>query len=123
MDMLYPRTPGLLRLLGPLMLFCFSHVNALATETLLHNFTASYTSGRYPVGQLAVYGGQFYGMTRYGINNNGSIFKMTSAGLVTTLHEFSGSDGAFPNAGLIYVEGNFYGVTPTGGTNAYGNIF
>lgn len=96
----------------------------LASETILHNFTQSYTSGASPVGPLTLYGGQFYGVTKLGINGYGSIFKMTSTGMLTTLHEFAGSDGTYPETGLVFVGGNFYGTTYQGGaSNGYGVAF
>jgi len=44
--------------------------------------------------------------------------------LWTTLHDFAGSDGASPRAGLAQgTDGNFYGTTQQGGANANGTVF
>jgi uncharacterized repeat protein (TIGR03803 family) len=61
--------------------------------------------------------GNLYGMTENGgASNRGTIFKMTLAGAITTLHEFAISDGAVPQAGLVQAtDGNFYGTTFSGG--------
>ena len=70
--------------------------------------------------------GNFYGTTIYGgTNSNGTVFKITSSGTLTTLHSFSlFSDGAYPWAGLIQAtDGNFYGTTTAGGIGIMGTLF
>ncbi|CAN5422283.1 hypothetical protein BH10BAC2_BH10BAC2_18660 [soil metagenome] len=70
--------------------------------------------------------GTFYGMTSLGgTYNQGTIFKMTAAGVVTMLKHFNYPiDGASPYGELIKgTDGNFYGTTSAGGTNTYGTIF
>ena len=71
--------------------------------------------------------GNFYGSTvNGGPNANGSIFKITPSGTVTTLYTFCGQSdcGAYPYAGLVQsTDGNFYGTTPYGGTNNGGTVF
>jgi len=73
--------------------------------------------------------GNFYGTTVYGGTSGncgqgcGTVFKMTPAGALTTLHSFSGADGSFLAAGLLQAsDGNFYGTTDSGGSggNCYG---
>jgi uncharacterized repeat protein (TIGR03803 family) len=63
--------------------------------------------------------GNFYGTTvSGGASNSGTVFKMTVAGAVTVLHDFTSgtSDGSYPNASLIQgTDGNFYGTTYYGG--------
>jgi uncharacterized repeat protein (TIGR03803 family) len=76
--------------------------------------------------------GNFYGTTyEYASNNDGTIFTITTNGVLTTLCEF----GAFPNdypasgysepyTGLVQGgDGNFYGVTYDGGTNDEGAAY
>jgi uncharacterized repeat protein (TIGR03803 family) len=69
--------------------------------------------------------GNFYGTSTYsGAYDMGTVFKMTPAGAVTTLHSFNGTDGSQPYAGLIQAtDGNFYGTTTMGGAYQYGTIF
>lgn len=69
--------------------------------------------------------GALYGTCQTGgINNQGSVFKITTAGVVTTLVNFYGVNGAAPQAGLcLGSDGNFYGTTTAGGANNLGTIF
>jgi uncharacterized repeat protein (TIGR03803 family) len=70
--------------------------------------------------------GIFYGTTTGGgVNGYGTIFALTPAGKLKTLHSFDFSDGAFPEAGLIQgTDGNFYGTTSNGGANGVaGTLF
>ncbi len=67
--------------------------------------------------------GNFYGTTyEGGANGDGTVFKITPSGALTTLHSFcqlSGClDGQTPKAGLVQASnGNFYGTTLEGGAN------
>jgi uncharacterized repeat protein (TIGR03803 family) len=70
--------------------------------------------------------GIFYGTTTGGgVNGYGTIFALTPAGKLKTLHSFDFSDGAFPEASLIQgTDGNFYGTTSNGGANGVaGTLF
>ena len=69
--------------------------------------------------------GNFYGTTSSGgSGGNGTVFKITPAGTLTTLYSFAGSDGANPYAGLVQaIDGNFYGTTYAGGSGGYGTVF
>ena len=90
--------------------------------TLLHSFCAltNCADGAEPIGDL-VQGpdGNFYGTTYFGGKSNGTVFRITPAGTLTTLHSFVGypnNDGARPAAGLTLGDGgNFYGTTTAGG--------
>jgi uncharacterized repeat protein (TIGR03803 family) len=49
--------------------------------------------------------------------NCGSIFSISSSNVGSALHQFTGSDGAYPAAGLLpQADGNFYGTAGGGGT-------
>jgi uncharacterized repeat protein (TIGR03803 family) len=98
--------------------------------TVVHNFDS--TDGSAPAcGLVQASDGYFYGTTYEGGSNNtcpngcGTVFKMTSAGTLTTLHSFDSTDGANPIAALIQAtDGNFYGTTYAGGTGGdWGTIF
>jgi len=77
--------------------------------------------------------GNFYGTTQYGGTGfegsylgNGTVFKITPQGEVTTLYSFSiaGYLGANPTSGLVQASnGNFYGTTSAGGTLQPGGHF
>jgi uncharacterized repeat protein (TIGR03803 family) len=69
----------------------------------------------------------FYGTTISGGTNSpgyGTIFKLTTNGIITTLVSFNSTNGATPTAGLMQSnDGNFYGTTSSGGANGFGTIF
>ncbi len=72
--------------------------------------------------------GNFYGTTfGRGANGYGTVFKITPAGALTSLHSFTGADGQYPYAGLVQAtDGDLYGTTPEGGAGAYhlgGTVF
>ncbi len=71
--------------------------------------------------------GSLYGTTSAGGANGfdfGTVFKLTGAGKLVTLHRFNFTDGAFPEAALVQgTDGNFYGTTPNGGANGRGTLF
>src|ERR1019366_3915567 len=76
--------------------------------------------------------GNLYGTTEFGgASGDGTVFKITLAGTLTTIHNFNGADGAYPLSGLIQAsDGNLYGTTSGGGeganctfTNSCGTVF
>ncbi len=73
--------------------------------------------------------GNLYGTTSGGTGPNqvftwGTVFGMTPAGQLTTLHSFDVTDGANPDLGLVEdTNGNLYGETYFGGTQYNGTIF
>jgi uncharacterized repeat protein (TIGR03803 family) len=92
------------------------------TLTTLHSFDGS--DGEDPVAALIqATDGNFYGTTDLGgpnWYNTGTVFKITPAGALTTLHSFDFYDGEAPLAALVQAtDGNFYGTTSNGG-EAYG---
>jgi uncharacterized repeat protein (TIGR03803 family) len=91
-------------------------------RTTLHSFDRM--DGYYPhAGLIQGTDGNFYGTTLYGGNSAcysgcGTVFKITPAGQLTTLHSFDFTDGAEPSAPLVQARsGNFYGTTLGGGAN------
>jgi uncharacterized repeat protein (TIGR03803 family) len=70
--------------------------------------------------------GNFYGMTSLGgTYTYGTIFQVTPTGVVTVRRHLNyATDGANPIGELtIGADGNFYGMTSSGGANSYGTIF
>jgi uncharacterized repeat protein (TIGR03803 family) len=69
--------------------------------------------------------GNLYGTcSAGGFNNQGTVFKITTTGLLTTLHSFDETDGGAPQAALIQAgDGNLYGTTSQGGANGVGTVF
>lgn len=69
--------------------------------------------------------GNFYGTSSLGGTSNlGTVFKITPSGILTIVHNFSGSDGATPYAAPTQgADGNFYGMTSSGGTSNNGTVY
>lgn len=65
----------------------------------------------------------FYGTTAIGGTGNGTVFKITARGVLTTLHTFSLTDGAAPFGLMERTTGDFYGTTYLGGSNGDGTVF
>ena len=96
------------------------------TLTTLYSFCAQTdcTDGATPLGGVVqASDGNFYGTTTNGGAGNcdmpcGTVFKITPGGTLTTLHSFSGMDGANPFGGVVQAsDGNFYGTAFNGGPN------
>jgi uncharacterized repeat protein (TIGR03803 family) len=108
-------------------------LTAAGKQTVLWAFKGFYSSdGALPEGVLLQgYDGNYYGTTREGGNSAncgggcGAVFKITPAGALTILHNFTGDpDGAYPDTGLtLGTDGNFYGVTSIGGKFNGGALF
>ncbi len=120
-----------MRRLVLLLIVCIttSVFSAGQTVTTLVNFNQ--TNGMYPVSALIqASDGNLYGTTEDGGNGgDGTVFKVTSQGVLTTLHVFcmqqDCADGQRPRGGLVQAtDGNFYGTTSqAGGTLKFGTVF
>jgi uncharacterized repeat protein (TIGR03803 family) len=98
--------------------------HADARVDLLTTFDATAMSPAAPLIQGA--DGSFYGTTSQGgPANAGTIFRISSAGVLTVLYAFTGGeDGAYPYGGLVQdVDGSFYGTTSQGGAANAGTIY
>jgi uncharacterized repeat protein (TIGR03803 family) len=95
--------------------------------TLLYSFCEDgppCIDGEYPYGGL-VQGtdGDLYGTTFEGGTSTacdpypacGTVFRITAGGTLTTLHSFEQSDGNAPGQLIQATDGNFYGMTTSGG--------
>jgi len=102
--------------------------------TTLHNFCeqpSDCTEGTGPqAGLILAKDGNFYGTTVGGgsHNGNGTIFKMTPTGEVSTIYSFCAmqncTDGYSPYAALVQgADGNLYGTTSGGGIKDSGTVF
>jgi uncharacterized repeat protein (TIGR03803 family) len=108
-------------------------ISASGTLKRLYNFCSQSgcTDGSTPyAGLIQATDGNFYGTTIYGgANSDGTVFKVTPSGELTTLYSFCSqtacSDGGFPETRLIQAsEGNLYGTTAYGGAHGYyGTVF
>lgn len=104
--------------------------SAQTTLTTLAHFDGQ--NGRTPhAGLLIDSAGYLYGTTYGGAPDlggssaYGSVFRIPiSGGAVTTLANFSGSDGAQPDSALVVGhDGNLYGTTYNGGGSSQGTIY
>ncbi len=98
------------------------------TITTLASFSSFNTAnGEDPVAGLVEDGsGDLFGTTLYGgASSDGTVFEVRAgSGTITTLGSFSGTKGAFPEAGLIEDgTGNLFGTTLSGGALDYGTVF
>jgi uncharacterized repeat protein (TIGR03803 family) len=101
-------------------------ITAGGSLTTLHSFCAKArcADGSNPWGPLVqATDGNFYGTTAggggtcdKGATPCGTVFQIRSDGMLTTLHTFDGTDGAYPLSGLVQdSNGNLYGTTNSGG--------
>jgi uncharacterized repeat protein (TIGR03803 family) len=109
--------------------------------TTLYSFCAktNCTDGAVPFAGLVLgTDGNFYGTTSEGgetaepcaaeggIGDCGTVFKITPAGKLSTLHSFDSTDGYTPGYGPLVqaTNGTFYGTTTSGGANGgWGTVF
>jgi uncharacterized repeat protein (TIGR03803 family) len=102
-------------------------ITAAGSLTTLRSLQQT-TDGCFPrAGLIQATDGSFYGTTSTdGSAGAGSVFKITAAGALTTLHSFGGGifEGSTPAAGLIQAsDGNFYGTTEGSGAFGNGTVF
>ncbi|MGA9473099.1 MAG: choice-of-anchor tandem repeat GloVer-containing protein [Terriglobales bacterium] len=106
--------------------------NTLFKITTKGKFTLLYAfpNGTSPQGNLVqIPSGTIYGVTKAGgVYAQGSIYKATLGGKVTTLYSFCAQqgcpDGQHPSAGLaLGNDGDLYGETFAGGPDGYGTVF
>jgi uncharacterized repeat protein (TIGR03803 family) len=96
------------------------------TLTTLISF--NYTNGANPWAALTLGNdGNFYGTTKEGGSDGGygTVFQVTTNGVLTTLASFAFTNGANPEIAALTLgnDGNFYGTTDGGGNNNVGTVF
>ena len=100
--------------------------------TTLYNFCSEggklCTDGAEPIaGLIQGTDGKFYGTTSSGgAHGGGTIFSITTDGVMTIIHhfDFHNGDGTRPYAGLVQgADGKFYGTTYDGGAYLEGTVF
>jgi uncharacterized repeat protein (TIGR03803 family) len=109
---------------------------AAQTFTNLHIFPYPGGGGAFPQSGLALAGNRLYGTAQEGGDSGyGTVFAIHINGTgYTNLYNFSlatpnvqglytNSDGAFPRAGLTLAGNTLYGVSQSGGSNAFGTVF
>ena len=87
-------------------------------ERVLYSFKGG-ADGSSPYSGLIDVNGALYGTAGGGVNDQGTVFKVSTSGTETVLYSFKGeTDGSFPFGGLINVNGTLYGTTIYGGANS-----
>ncbi len=89
--------------------------------TTLHSFDNN--DGAYPEAPpVQATDGNFYGTTSQGgVNNLGTVYKITPSGGFTSLYSFDGTHGVGPATPLVLgSDGNLYGTTSSGGSGTCG---
>jgi len=107
----------------------------LPAQTFRTLWAFNETNGYFPESAL-IQGanGDFFGTTLGGgtggdceVNGNvgcGTVFNISAAEKLTTLHSFVGSEGQLPYAGLVMAtDGQFYGTASGGGAYGFGTVF
>jgi uncharacterized repeat protein (TIGR03803 family) len=102
-------------------------IAADGSESTLYSFKGGSDGDKPEAGLTEDAAGNFYGTTNLGGSacDCGTVFKLAPDGTETVLHIFTGgSDGAYPQAGLIEDSaGNLFGTATGGGTNNNGTVF
>src|ERR1039458_6899824 len=95
--------------------------------TVVHSFTGQNAQGGFPNGGLTLgTDGSLYGTSVGDGLGYGTVFKITTSGQFTVLHNFKGglTEGVAPLAAPIQgTDGNFYGTTKFGGSNDHGTVY
>jgi uncharacterized repeat protein (TIGR03803 family) len=96
------------------------------TFKVVYNFTGGSDGGNPLDGLTLDSAGNVYGTTNAGgASTYGVVFKVAKTGVETVVHEFTGgTDGAYPQGGLVRdTGGNFFGTTTAGGVSNNGTVF
>lgn len=97
----------------------------IRTRVVSFTGTAGAARGRRPRGPLALAGVQYFGVTEQGgASNAGTIFRISPAGVLTTVAEFTATGPRAPAGGMVAgADGFLYGTTTIGGAQNGGTLF
>jgi uncharacterized repeat protein (TIGR03803 family) len=109
------------------LLMCGGDAIVCCAQTLTSLVQFDYTNGYQPQYDLLAQGadGNFYGTASLGgASAQGTVFRMSPAGSLTTIHNFTFTDGEFPSGALVLeADGTLYGTTQSGGASGVGTIY
>jgi uncharacterized repeat protein (TIGR03803 family) len=103
-------------------------ISPSGTKTTLYSFGQSADDGETPYGSVILdSSGNLYGTTEEGgAYGKGTLFKISSSGVISTLYSFgaSATDGQNPSGAIVLDNaGNIFGTTQNGGANGTGTVF
>ncbi|MGA2176283.1 MAG: choice-of-anchor tandem repeat GloVer-containing protein [Verrucomicrobiota bacterium] len=108
-------------------------VTAAGKVTPIYSFTNGIDGATPEAALIKGNDGKLYGTcTAGGTNGTGTIFRITTNGILTPLYSFTAqastypyynNDGASPRTLVLGADGNFYGVAYDGGQNGSGTVF
>ena len=103
-------------------------VTTAGVATQLYKFKGRPRDGSGPLANLIDVSGTLYGTASTGgTYGQGTVFKITTAGAETVLHDFHNvsakTDGTGPAGGLLDIRGSLYGTTTSGGVHNCGTVF
>jgi len=113
------------KLLAGIFLVAVAVAAPAQTVSTIYQFSNG-TNPNLPAGVMAQgQDGNFYGITLSGGSNAnvGAIYKISSKGVLTSLHAMAQSDGTTCSGLTLGTDGNFYGTCHNGGANNYGTLF
>src|ERR1700722_15200455 len=119
------------RLFTAFLLFAAAATFASAQTKFTTLLSFDGTNGANPHYVYLVQGtdGNLYGTTFVSTGAGGTVLKITTKGVLTTLYPFCPdgepcTNGAQPEAGLVLAtDGNFYGTAMNGGANGFGTVY
>ncbi len=92
-------------------------------ERVIYSFAGG-ADGQYPVVDLGYFKGRLFGASVGATSNISYLISIDrDNGAASTVHRFSGKDGAEIVGNLLFVHGIFYGTTALGGAGEGGTIF
>ncbi|MFM2199586.1 MAG: hypothetical protein RLZZ505_3018, partial [Verrucomicrobiota bacterium] len=107
--------------------FKMTSSGALTTLVNFKHATASYPNTLLQGRDGNLYGTTLHGGGIYSDSNGisyGTAFKLSLGGKLNTIADFSATNGGYPAGGLVEDDdGNFFGITTTGGSLSRGTVF
>lgn len=104
-------------------------ITSSGKESVIYSFQGA-PDGYWPTAGLTLLNGKLFGVTSWGGSGSGSgicgiLFKVTTSGQETILHNFGNGnhDGCSPVGGLVALHGTLYGTTSGGGLHGAGTVF
>ncbi len=101
-------------------------ITPTGTFKLLHSFRSNGASPTQSCMLVRGIDGNFYGTTSNfrTVDLPETVYQITPTGVFTEIHTFGGDEGSGPVGGLVQApDGNFYGVTSTGGLYGFGTLY